>query len=203
MGKPRRHMCKALHCDSKQQQSSHAMISDDSIIIACSYHIYVVLFFTHIPFMVNHKSTQCQRRGCNTSVHWSVAAQFTFMRLWSTEFVLSPSDSQQAQWLGGYAFHVPSISHADGIQEFLFVHCMNEWHHFKIMKMSEWQRHHFITAECGNHQLKARLDQIQFMHDRWVQQKEIFITSTADKKKNNRAKCATRSNNKKCNKEEI
>jgi len=39
---------KASHCGSKQQERLH-----DHSIIACSRHIYM-LFFTHIPFMVNH-----------------------------------------------------------------------------------------------------------------------------------------------------
>ena len=31
-------------------------------------HICMVLFFTHIPFVVNHTSTQHHRRGCNSSL---------------------------------------------------------------------------------------------------------------------------------------
>ena len=50
IGKPERHVRKASHRGSKQQLSSHATIT----IIACSRHIYILLFFAHIPFMVNH-----------------------------------------------------------------------------------------------------------------------------------------------------
>ena len=75
VGKPEWHVCKALHCGSKQQQSSrdaitlrvrqssssivHKLVSaelprHDNSIIACSCHVYVLLFFAHIPFVVNH-----------------------------------------------------------------------------------------------------------------------------------------------------
>jgi len=72
---PERHVHKASHCGSKQQkrwcsqylfayasryvelftrqyrQSFHVAIS---VTIACSRYIIMVLFFTHIPFVVNH-----------------------------------------------------------------------------------------------------------------------------------------------------
>jgi len=51
IGNPERHVCKALHRDSKQQLRSCVAIS---LIIACSLHAYVFLFFAHIPFVVNH-----------------------------------------------------------------------------------------------------------------------------------------------------
>jgi len=82
IGKPKLHVHKASHCGSKQQQSSpneitpvvtiskynqlftrftsivrgHSRISfyRDHSIIACLRHTYMVLFFMHIPFMVNN-----------------------------------------------------------------------------------------------------------------------------------------------------
>jgi len=48
--KPERHVRKASHCGSKQQQRSYAAIT----LIACSRHAYILLFFAHIPFVVNH-----------------------------------------------------------------------------------------------------------------------------------------------------
>jgi len=49
--KPERHVRNASHRDSKQQYRSCAAIS---LLTACSRHTYIVLFFAHIPFVVNH-----------------------------------------------------------------------------------------------------------------------------------------------------
>jgi len=43
--------CAKLHCGSKQQYRDHAL---QSLIIACSCHAYIFMFFVHILFMVNH-----------------------------------------------------------------------------------------------------------------------------------------------------
>jgi len=51
IGNPERHVRKASHRGSKQQQRSCVAIS---LIIACSLHVYIFLFFTHISFVVNH-----------------------------------------------------------------------------------------------------------------------------------------------------
>jgi len=48
IGRAERHVRKA-----SQQATVEIMRRNDSI-IACSHHIYVVLFFAHIPFVVNH-----------------------------------------------------------------------------------------------------------------------------------------------------
>jgi len=50
IGNPERHVRKASHCGSKQQQRS----PDEITIISCSRHIYRLLFFEHIPFVVSH-----------------------------------------------------------------------------------------------------------------------------------------------------
>jgi len=50
-GKPKRKVRRALHCGSKQQQRSHAMIT--LLLLVRAKYIWV-LFFTHIPFAVNH-----------------------------------------------------------------------------------------------------------------------------------------------------
>ena len=75
IGKPERDVRKSSHCDSKQQRRSRTAITlrarwslcsivhklilaglprHDSSIIACSRHVYILLFFAHIPFVVNH-----------------------------------------------------------------------------------------------------------------------------------------------------
>jgi len=46
-----RHVRKASHCGSKQQWCSCAGIA---LSIACSRHAYALLFFAHIPFVVDH-----------------------------------------------------------------------------------------------------------------------------------------------------
>ena len=51
IGNPERHMRKASHSGSKQQQRSCVAIS---LTIACSRHAYILLFFAHILFVVNH-----------------------------------------------------------------------------------------------------------------------------------------------------
>jgi len=48
--KPERQVHKASHCGSKQQWRSHAMIT--VLLLVCATYIWV-LFFVHIPFMVN------------------------------------------------------------------------------------------------------------------------------------------------------
>ena len=48
--KAKRHVRKALHCGSKQQEFAWR----DYSITACSRHIYMVLFFTYILFVLNH-----------------------------------------------------------------------------------------------------------------------------------------------------
>ena len=50
IGKARGACVQASHCGSKQQQRSHAAIT----LAACSHHAYILLFFAHIPFVVNH-----------------------------------------------------------------------------------------------------------------------------------------------------
>jgi len=72
IGNPERHVRKASHHGNKQQyrscvaislrmlvvmfNRSHVSIGRASThsIIACSHHIYVLLFFAHIPFVVKH-----------------------------------------------------------------------------------------------------------------------------------------------------
>jgi len=49
IGKPERHVRKASHCGSKQQQSS----PDEITLALLSRATYIVLFFAHIPFVVN------------------------------------------------------------------------------------------------------------------------------------------------------
>ena len=51
IGNPERHVRKASHRGSKQQQRSCVAIS---LIIAFSLHAYIFLFFAHIPLVVNH-----------------------------------------------------------------------------------------------------------------------------------------------------
>jgi len=51
IGNPERYVRKASHRGSNQQQRSCVTIS---LIIACSRYKYMVLFFTHIPFVVSH-----------------------------------------------------------------------------------------------------------------------------------------------------
>jgi len=51
IGNPERHVRKASHCGSKQQYSSHAMII--LLLLVRATHM-MVLFFRHIPFVVNH-----------------------------------------------------------------------------------------------------------------------------------------------------
>jgi len=48
IGKPERHVFKALW-----QQATIEFTQWDHSIVACLHHIYMVLFFVHIPFMVN------------------------------------------------------------------------------------------------------------------------------------------------------
>ena len=51
IGNPERHVHKASHCGSKQQQRS----SSQSLLLLLARATYImVLFFTHIPFVVNH-----------------------------------------------------------------------------------------------------------------------------------------------------
>ena len=51
IGNPERRVHKALHRGSKQQLRLCVAIS---LIIACSRHAYIFLFFVHILFVVNH-----------------------------------------------------------------------------------------------------------------------------------------------------
>jgi len=90
IGNPERHMRKASHCGSKQQQSSHAMIilrvrwslrsmvhklisaelpRHDHSIIACSRHIYLWCCSsrTSRSWWIT-QSTQHHRRGCNSVI---------------------------------------------------------------------------------------------------------------------------------------
>jgi len=53
IGNPERHVRKASHCGSKQQLNSHAMITL-LLLVRATYTVCMVLFFTHIPFVVNH-----------------------------------------------------------------------------------------------------------------------------------------------------
>jgi len=62
IGKPELQVRKASHCGSKQQWRSHAMIT--LLLLVRATYIWV-LFFAHIPFVVNAHSTQRQLRGCN------------------------------------------------------------------------------------------------------------------------------------------
>ena len=57
IGKPERHTHKASHCAASNNRVMHR----DHSIIACSRHIYMVFFFAHIPFMVNHNATPAER----------------------------------------------------------------------------------------------------------------------------------------------
>ena len=48
------------------QQATIEITWRDHPIIACSWHIHKwVLFFAHIPFMVNRTFNECQQRRCN------------------------------------------------------------------------------------------------------------------------------------------
>ena len=90
IGNPERHMRKASHCNSKQQKSSHAMITlrvhycyvqsltslvspeitcHNHSIIACSRHIYVWCCSSYASrsWWIT-QSTQHHRRGCNSSM---------------------------------------------------------------------------------------------------------------------------------------
>jgi len=53
IGNPERHVRKASHCGNKEQQSSVHMPWS---LYHCLFapHVCMVLFFVHIPFVVNH-----------------------------------------------------------------------------------------------------------------------------------------------------
>jgi len=55
-------MCAKLHTVAVSNNRDHVL---QSLSYACSCHIYVVLFFTNIPFIVNHTFNAHLRRGCN------------------------------------------------------------------------------------------------------------------------------------------
>jgi len=59
IGKAEQQARKASHCHTKQQQRSHVML-----ILFLLVRATWVLFFTHIPFVVNHIFTTTLR-GCN------------------------------------------------------------------------------------------------------------------------------------------
>jgi len=50
IGKPRRQVCKASHCGSKQQWRSHVVFI--LFLLVCDTYIWV-LFFTYVPFVAN------------------------------------------------------------------------------------------------------------------------------------------------------
>jgi len=52
IGNPERHVRKASHCGSKQQQSSHAMIT--LLLLVRATFMYGVVLHAHLPFVVNH-----------------------------------------------------------------------------------------------------------------------------------------------------
>jgi len=61
IGNPERQVCKPLQCGSKQQWTSHAIIT---FYCLTAPHV-AVLLFAHLPFVVNCASKTRRPRGCN------------------------------------------------------------------------------------------------------------------------------------------
>ena len=60
------------------QQATIELTCRNHSIIACSHHIYMVLFFTHIPFMVNIQCNACGEVATISYVVWT----YTYIKLW-------------------------------------------------------------------------------------------------------------------------
>jgi len=112
---------KASHFGSKQQQRSctaitlcvhwslcwivHTLVSAElphrnHSIIACSRHIYILLFFAHILFMVNHTINTTQRRSCNnipSFLQWTAPIAHSF--LWRLHTARPPHPGHSTIWL--------------------------------------------------------------------------------------------------------
>jgi len=83
---PHLHICGC--CDRKSraacaqsfalwQQATIEITQRDHSITACSRHMYIVFFFTQIPFVVNHTLTQRHRRGCNMEIKSILVKHYT------------------------------------------------------------------------------------------------------------------------------